>query len=99
MRRIEALTGFGAYLRLEEDENLIAEISHTLRAPRTELTRAITRLLDQQRQLENELADLKRKAARSQIGSLAEAPGQVKGVPVVSQRVEGIDGSIAPGTG
>lgn len=94
VRRIEALTGFGAYLRLEEDENLLAEIAHTLRAPRTELTRAITRLLDQQRQLENELENLKRKAARSQIGSLAEAPRQIKGIPVVSQRVEGVDGSL-----
>src|SRR4030095_2664402 len=35
IRRIEALTGFGAYLRLEEDENLLADIAHTLRAPRT----------------------------------------------------------------
>jgi alanyl-tRNA synthetase len=94
IRRIEALTGFGAYLRLEEDENLLAEIAHTLRAPRNELTRAITRLLDQQRQLENELEGLKRKAAKSQIGSLAEAPRQVKGVAVVSQRVEGVDGSL-----
>src|SRR5437870_13476659 len=38
IRRIESLTGFGTYLRLEEDENLINEMAHTLRAPRTELT-------------------------------------------------------------
>jgi alanyl-tRNA synthetase len=94
IRRIEALTGFGAYVRLEEDENLLSEIAHTLRAPRSELTRAISRLLDQQRQLENELEGLKRKAAKSQIGSLAEAPRQVKGIPVVSQRVEGVEGAL-----
>jgi alanyl-tRNA synthetase len=94
IRRIEALTGFGTYLRLEEDENLLDEIAHTLRAPRTDLTRAITRLIDQQRLLEGELEALKRKAANAQIGDLAEAPKDVKGVPVVARRVEGIDTSM-----
>jgi alanyl-tRNA synthetase len=94
IRRIEALTGFGTYLRLEEDENLLNELAHTLRAPRTELTRAITRLLDQQRQLENELEILKRKEAKSQLGSLAEARKDVKGVPVIAQKVAGVDASM-----
>src|SRR5437764_12738653 len=46
IRRIEALTGFGTFVRLEEDENLIRDIAHTLRAPRTELTKAIVTLWD-----------------------------------------------------
>ena len=94
VRRIEALTGFGTYVRLEEDENLLQEIAHTLRAPRTELTRAITRLMDQQRQLENELEDLKRKSARSQIGNLVENPKTIKDVVVVARKVEGVDASM-----
>ena len=94
VRRIEALTGFGTYVRLEEDENLLQEIAHTLRAPRTELTRAITRLMDQQRQLENELEDLKRKSARSQIGNLVENPKTIKDVVVVARKVVGVDASM-----
>jgi alanyl-tRNA synthetase len=94
VRRIEALTGFGTYQRLEEDENLLQELAHTLRAPRTELTRAITRLIDQQRQLEGELEALKRKAANSQISNLVEAPKDVRGVPVISRKVEGVDPSM-----
>jgi alanyl-tRNA synthetase len=94
IRRIEALTGFGTYVRLEEDENLLRELAHTLRAPRTELTRAITRILDQQRQLEAELEALKRKAANSQIGNLVEAPKNIQGVPVISRKVEGVDPSM-----
>src|SRR5207253_4714690 len=39
VRRIEALTGFGTYLRLEEDEDLLKDISQTLRAPRGEITK------------------------------------------------------------
>jgi len=94
IRRIEALTGFGTYVRLEEDEMLLDEISHTLRAPRTDLTRAITRLLDQQRQLESELEAFKRKAAKSQVSNLAEAQREVKGIPVISQKVDGVDASM-----
>ena len=94
IRRIEALTGFGTFVRLEEDENLLQEIDHTLRTPRTELTRAITRLLEQQRHLENELEALKRRTAKSQIGNLVESPATVKGISVVSRRVEGVDASM-----
>ena len=94
IRRIEALTGFGTYVRLEEDEMLLDEISHTLRAPRTDLTRAITRLLDQHRQLESELDVLKRKAAKSQVSNLAEAQREVKGISVISQKVDGVDASM-----
>ena len=94
IRRIEALTGFGTYVRLEEDENLLQEIAHTLRAPRTELTRAITRLMEQQRHLEAELESLKRKAAKSQIGNLVENPEHVKGISVISRKVEGVDASM-----
>jgi alanyl-tRNA synthetase len=94
VRRIEALTGFGTYVRLEEDENLIQELAHTLRTPRTELTRTLTRILEQQRQLESELETLKRKAANSQIGNLVEAPKEIRGVPVISRKVEGVDPSM-----
>jgi alanyl-tRNA synthetase len=94
VRRIEALTGFGTYVRLEEDEELIQEIAHTLRAPRTELTRAIARLLDQQRQLEAELEAIKRKSANAQIGNLVEAPRQIHGIPVIARKVEGVDPSM-----
>jgi alanyl-tRNA synthetase len=94
VRRIEALTGFGTYLRLEEDEALLDDLSHTLRAPRTELTRAITRLMEQQRQLESELETLKRKTANSQLGNLAEGSKDIKGVSVISRKVEGVDASM-----
>jgi alanyl-tRNA synthetase len=94
VRRIEALTGFGTYTRLEEDENLLSDIAHMLRAPRPELTRAITRLMDQQRHLENELEALKRKSANAQIGNLIEGARDVKGVAVISQKVEGLDASM-----
>ncbi len=61
---------------------------------RPALTRAITRLIDQQRQLESELETLKRKTANSQLGNLAEGSKDIKGVPVISRKVEGVDASM-----
>src|SRR5262249_48063286 len=80
VRRIEALTGFGTYLRLGEDEDLLADISQTLRAPRGEITRAIQRLIENQRTLETELDLFKRKSAHSHLDRLVESPESVKGV-------------------
>jgi len=50
--------------------------------------------MEQQRHLENELETLKRRAAKSQIGNLVENPATVKGVSVVSRKVEGVDASM-----
>jgi alanyl-tRNA synthetase len=94
VRRIEALTGFGTFMRLEEDEDLLRNLSHVLRAPRTELPRAVERVLEQQRLLERELEDLKRKSARSQIDDLVAAKSEVKGIQVVARQVQAADASV-----
>jgi alanyl-tRNA synthetase len=94
VRRIEALTGFGAFARLEEDENLIGSLSHVLRAPRQELTRAVTRMMEQQRELEHELETFKRKSARLQIDDIVASQIVVKGVPVIARKVEGVDAAM-----
>jgi alanyl-tRNA synthetase len=91
VRRIEALTGFGTYTRLEEDEDLISSLSQILRAPRQELTKSLSRLMEQQRELEHELDNLKRKAAHSQIDDIVASQTAVKGIPVISRKVEGVD--------
>jgi alanyl-tRNA synthetase len=94
IRRIEALTGFGTYNRLEEDEDILKDISHTLRTPRGEITRAIQRLIEAQRDLEAELELVKRKSARSQLDGLLEAAQSIKGVPVLARKVDGLDASM-----
>jgi alanyl-tRNA synthetase len=94
IRRIEAVTGFGTYLRLEEDEDLISSLAQILRAPRHELPRALQRVLDQQRQLEHELEALKRKAAGSQIDEIVGSRKTVEGVAVIARKVENVDAAV-----
>jgi alanyl-tRNA synthetase len=94
VRRIEALTGFGTYLRLDEDEELLRSIGHTLRTPRADIPRAITRLLERQRELEAELETIRRKTAKSQLDIVLESPELVKGVPVIAKKIAGLDPSM-----
>jgi alanyl-tRNA synthetase len=94
IRRIEALTGFGTYSRLEEDEDLITNLSQILRSPRQELAKSLTRVLEHQRELEHELEALKRKAASSQIDDIVASQIPVKGVPVVARKVDGVDAAV-----
>jgi alanyl-tRNA synthetase len=94
IRRIEALTGFGTYTRLEEDEELISSLSQILRSPRQELAKSLTRVLEQQRELERELESLQRKAARSQIDDIVASQRAVKGVPVVARKVDVVDPAV-----
>ena len=94
VRRIEAVTGFGAYTRLEEDEGLIGSLSQILKSPRHELARSLTRVLDHQRELERELEGLKRKAAHSQVDEIVTSQTAVNGVAVVARKVEGVDPAV-----
>ena len=94
VRRIEALTGFGTYTRLEEDENLIDNLSQLLRSPRSEVTRAVSRLVEEQRQLEHELNNLKRTSTRSLVGDLVNERTLIKNVSVIARRVEAMDTAL-----
>jgi len=94
IRRIEALTGFGTYARLDQDEDLLRELSHILRAPRQDLPRALERVLEQQRQLEHELENLKRKSAQAQIDDLTSSQRRIDGIPVIAKKVAGVDPAV-----
>jgi alanyl-tRNA synthetase len=94
IRRIEAVTGFGAHERLEEDESLLRGVSQILRAPRQEITGAIERLFERQRQLENELEAVKRKSATGLLDGILAAKSNVNDVPVVASRVDGVEGAV-----
>ncbi|HEX4998929.1 MAG TPA: alanine--tRNA ligase [Terriglobia bacterium] len=94
VRRIEAVTGFGAYSRLEEDEEMLRGVSQILRSPRQEITGAIERLLERQRQLENELEAAKRKSATGLLDGILAGRNSVKDVSVVASRVDDVEGPV-----
>ncbi len=63
VRRIEALTGAAAEAYLAEEEELLHQAAGALRTSPAELPARLTRLVDEHRRLERELADARRALA------------------------------------
>ena len=95
VRRIEALTGEGALAHLNEQMKRLAEIATVLKAAPAELVDRVKALADERRQLQNEVAQLRREAAMGG-GASAEAK-EIGGVKFLAQVVQGVPGKDMPG--
>jgi len=67
VRRIEALTGEGAYRFIKEEERELWEIASSLKSVPGELSSKIERLLEKQRELERELSSFQDKLAYQEL--------------------------------
>ena len=91
VRRIEAVTGEPALAHVGREEAALRESAGLLKIPPLELPRRLAALLEDQKRLEKQLAQLETKLARSQAQDLAAAAKQVAGVPVLVTRLDGLD--------
>ncbi len=91
VRRIEALTGEGAWRWLHERERLLREARELLHAPEAELVERLEKILAQQREAERQLKQLQSQLASSQSEDLSRQARQVNGVRVLASEVEGLD--------
>ncbi|WP_119678224.1 alanine--tRNA ligase [Indioceanicola profundi] len=73
IRRIEALTGRGAFEYLEEQEARLQQAASALKVPPAEVPAKVASLVEERRKLERELADLRRQVALGG-GGTAAAP-------------------------
>ncbi|MDR3682389.1 MAG: alanine--tRNA ligase [Geothrix sp.] len=89
VRRIEAVAGEMALELLQADESLIQGLSRRANANREALPELLVTKDQRITQLERELKEAKLKAA----GGGAEQVEQVKGVPLVTALVEGLEGN------
>ncbi len=90
VRRVEALAGRDALLRLRQQERMLERTAELLRTPVGELTDRVEKLLEERRALEREIEQL-RTARRGEaaVDLVAEAR-EVAGVRVLATRVEGV---------
>ncbi|MCE6949800.1 alanine--tRNA ligase [Cereibacter sphaeroides] len=95
VRRIEALTGEGALAYLNEQMKRLSEVATVLKAAPADLVERVKALVDERRQLQNELAQLRREAAMGG-GASAEAR-EIGGVKFLAQIVQGVPGKDMPG--
>jgi alanyl-tRNA synthetase len=91
VRRIEALTGEGAYRYVKEEERELLEIASSLKSTPGELSSKIERLLERQRELEKELSSFQDKLSHQELSNLLPSMREIKGVKVLSAKVDGKD--------
>jgi alanyl-tRNA synthetase len=91
VRRIEAVTGEGALRRFQETAANLQRAATLVRTSEENVVEQIERLAAQQRALERELEQMKTKLAHAQISELEQSARVVKGVKVLSARVQGMD--------
>jgi alanyl-tRNA synthetase len=91
VRRIEALTGAGAYQFVKEEERELMEIASALKATPGELAQKVERLLQRQRELEREALSLHDRLSNQEILGLLSSVREVKGVKVLTAKVDGKD--------
>ncbi|MGB7574283.1 MAG: alanine--tRNA ligase, partial [Thermodesulfobacteriota bacterium] len=91
VRRIEALTGEGAYRFVKEEESELWEIASSLKSVPGELSSKLERLLERQKELERELSSFQDKASHQELSNLLPLARKIKGVNVLSAKVDGKD--------
>jgi alanyl-tRNA synthetase len=91
VRRIEALTGEGAYRFIKEEERELWGIASFLKAGPGELSSKIERFLEKQRELERELSSFQDKLSHQELSNLLPLVREIKGVKVLSAKVDGKD--------
>ena len=92
VRRIEAITGQAALDYVAASEQLLREVAGLVRGSRDDIEAKIRGLLDQNRKLERELADVRSKLASGQGQDLGAQAKDVGGVKLLVSRVDGVDG-------
>ena len=91
VRRIEAVTGEAARRHVGQEEAALRESAGLLKIPPLELPKRLQKLLDDQKQLEKQLAQLEGRLARSRAEDLVASAREVEGVPVLAARLDGLD--------
>jgi alanyl-tRNA synthetase len=91
VRRIEAVTGFGALEWVDETERTLRETARLVKGTRDSVVDKVKQVLDRNRQLEKDVDALKAKLASSAGTDLAGSAVEVAGLKVVASEMEGAD--------
>ncbi|PYM16935.1 MAG: alanine--tRNA ligase [Candidatus Rokuibacteriota bacterium] len=91
VRRVEAVAGTAALETVARKEQALREAADLLKAAPLDVPQRLRKLLDGQRDLERQLAELEGKLARSRAEDLVGSAREVGGVAVITGRVDGLD--------
>ena len=91
IRRIEALTGEGAYEFIRKEEEELERLGQALKAGPGEIFQKAERILQRQKELERELLSLQGRLGHQEVIDLLSRVKEVKGIKLLSARVDGKD--------
>lgn len=91
IRRLEAVTGSHALAHIGQEESALREAADLLKIPPLELPRRLAKLLEEQRLLTRQLADLEARLARTRAQEILAGARQIGDVTVVAARLDGLD--------
>ncbi len=91
VRRIEAVTGKGAFAWFDIQEKHLSQIAEIVRAGRDDAADKVKQLVDRTKQLEKELGQLKSKLASNAGSDLASQAEEINGIKVLAAKLEGAD--------
>ncbi len=88
LRRIEAVTGMGAYEYAREQETTLVQAAEMLRSTPGDVPAAITRLMDSLKAAEKEIDSLKRQTAAGEADELVAKAEDINGIKFIAGRIE-----------
>jgi alanyl-tRNA synthetase len=91
VRRIEALTGEGALETIRRREQILRQIDGHLGARDAETLARVERLLSREKELEKKIHTLEQKLISGAAGATSEQVQEVKGIKVVTRKIEGAE--------
>jgi alanyl-tRNA synthetase len=91
VRRVEAITGEGAYHNYHDVAARLARLSEMINAAEPELVEAVEKLSQRGRLLEKQVEQMGMKLAQASVAGLLQRVEQVKNVAVLAARVEALD--------
>src|SRR5262245_13648035 len=91
VRRVEAVAGPAALAAVARQERVLREAADLLKISPAEIPQRLRQLLEGQRALEKQLAELEARQARSRADELLAGARQVNGISVVTARLDGLD--------
>ncbi|MCA1779273.1 MAG: alanine--tRNA ligase [Xanthomonadaceae bacterium] len=91
VRRIEAVAGRQAVAWMQQADKSLREIAARLKSTPAEAGRRVDQLLERSRELEKQLERIKGKLAAARGSDLGSNVRDIRGIRVVSQKLEGVD--------
>jgi alanyl-tRNA synthetase len=91
VRRIEALTGEGAYRHIRQEEDSLLEIREMLKSAPMEEMAKLKKVFERNKELERELQKFKEKTVKDMSGDVTGEIKSIKGVNVLSKNLGNLD--------